>query len=292
MSGEFRGRFDHAVIVVADLASASETFTRLGFSVSPGGAHTGLGTHNALVRFGVDYLELLAVRDEAEATKPGSATGSIVDRIRSGKFGLASFALATADIEADAARFRDRGLRAVGPFAMERMRPDGRRLSWRLLIPHGESFGRPWPFLIQWDQDDATRLSWERPGAHANGASRVAAVAVAVNDLDAAADLYTELLGLQPGNDSGNARTRRAFTTGGFTVWLHAADDDPLIAERLRSVGEGIFEVRLAADLGKTVSALDRAGLDYMRSSRPIVVPQPAAAGARLAFVHDAFVLR
>jgi catechol 2,3-dioxygenase-like lactoylglutathione lyase family enzyme len=292
VSSEFRGRFDHAVILVSDLAKASETFTRLGFSVSPGGAHTGLGTHNALVRFGVDYLELLAVRDEAEATKPGSSTASLVERLRSGKGGLASFALATADIERDAARFREHGLPAVGPFAMERLRPDGHRLSWRLLVPKGESWGRPWPFLIQWDQDDATRLSWEKPGAHANGARHVAAVSVAVEDLDASAGLYEETLGLQAVDSRGASRARRSFTTDGFRVDLYAAEDDRRIAERLRNFGEGIFEVTLAsASLAETVSALDHAGVDFMRSFRPIVVPEEAAEGARLAFVHDAFVL-
>ncbi|TMC26491.1 MAG: VOC family protein [Chloroflexi bacterium] len=97
MSAEFRGRFDHAVILVADLARASAAFTKLGFSVSPGGAHTGLGTHNALVRFGVDYLELLAIRDEEEALRARGSTAPIVERLRSGRGGLASFALATAD---------------------------------------------------------------------------------------------------------------------------------------------------------------------------------------------------
>src|SRR6184192_140907 len=98
MSAVFRGRFDHAVILVADLARASDAFAKLGFTVSPGGAHTGLGTHNAVIRFGVDYLELLAVRDEQEALLARSSTSSVVERIRRGKGGLASFALATADI--------------------------------------------------------------------------------------------------------------------------------------------------------------------------------------------------
>src|SRR5439155_407230 len=120
MSAEFRGRFDHAVILVADLARASAAFTKLGFSVSPGGAHTGLGTHNALVRFGVDYLELLAIRDEEEALRARGSTAPIVERLRSGRGGLASFALATADIDRDAERFREQGLEALGPFAMER----------------------------------------------------------------------------------------------------------------------------------------------------------------------------
>lgn len=288
MSSEFRGRFDHAVILVADLARASETFTKLGFSVSAGGAHTGLGTHNSLIRFGVDYIELLAVRDEAEALRARSSTSSVVERLRAGKGGLASFALATTDIERDAARFREHGLPAVGPFAMERLRPDGRRLSWRLLVPHGESWGKPWPFFIQWDQDDATRLSWERPGSHANRARRVEAVSVAVADLDAGVTLYERMLGLRAdGADDDSARTarRRTFRTDHFAVDLFGAAGDGWLAERLRTHGEGIFELRLSTDsLDATAAALERAEVRTDRVGGKVVIPGAAAEGARIAF--------
>jgi len=291
VSGDFRGRFDHAVILVADLGRASEAFSKLGFNVAPGGAHTGLGTHNSIVRFGIDYLELLAIRDEEEALRARSSTSPIVERIRTGRGGLASFALATADIDRDAARFREHGLVAVGPFAMERLRPDGRRLSWRLLVPEGDSWGRPWPFFIQWDQDDATRLSWERPGAHANGARRVLAVSVAVADLDAVTALYERKLGLHAGAEDVSASLgarRRKFTTDHFAVQLHGADGRGWIAERLRTVGEGIFEITLGtASLEGTVAALDRAEIGYERIGPAIVIPAPAAHGARIAFVSD-----
>ncbi len=56
-------RFDHAVIAVQDLDAAMAAYRDLGFAVTPGGKHTGRGTHNAIIRFGLDYLELLAVYD-------------------------------------------------------------------------------------------------------------------------------------------------------------------------------------------------------------------------------------
>jgi catechol 2,3-dioxygenase-like lactoylglutathione lyase family enzyme len=291
VSAEFRGRFDHAVILVADLGGASASFTKLGFSVSPGGAHTGLGTHNALVRFGLDYLELLAVRDEQEALRARSSTSSIVERLRSGQSGLASFALATVDIDRDAARFREQGLPAVGPFAMERLRPDGRRLSWRLLVPEGDSWGRPWPFFIQWDQPDETRLSWERPGTHANGARCVVAVSVAVADLDAAAVLYERTLGLRASGAEDVASLgarRRTFTTDGFAVHLYGAHGRGWLADRLRTDGEGIFEIALATPSREaTMSTLERAGIGADRTSASVVVPAHAAQGARITFVSD-----
>src|SRR5512138_813197 len=56
-----RPSFDHAVIVVEDLAAAAQQFARSGFGVLPGGRHAGMPTHNALIPFADgSYLELLA----------------------------------------------------------------------------------------------------------------------------------------------------------------------------------------------------------------------------------------
>jgi catechol 2,3-dioxygenase-like lactoylglutathione lyase family enzyme len=248
VTDRFQGRFDHAVILVPDLAAAQKTYEQLGFAVSPGGRHEGLGTHNALIRFGVDYLELLAVhdRDMAMATDRGKA---LVDLIGSGRGGLASFALATTQIENDAERFARTGLATVGPFAMKRMRPDAKLLSWRLLVPHGSSWRVPWPFFIQWDQSDGTRLSWERAGGHANGATQVVGVSVAVRDLDAAADLYDRQLGIDVSTAEAAPAIggrRRVATLGSCEIALCGPAGSGEIADRLRDVGEGIYEVALA----------------------------------------------
>src|ERR1041384_7550234 len=55
---------DHIVILVNDLAAAIADYTALGFTVTPGGEHTGGATHNALVGFddGV-YFELIAFKE-------------------------------------------------------------------------------------------------------------------------------------------------------------------------------------------------------------------------------------
>ena len=57
---------DHVVILVSDLEAAIADYTALGFTVMPGGTHTGGATHNALVVFEDDtYLELIAFLREA-----------------------------------------------------------------------------------------------------------------------------------------------------------------------------------------------------------------------------------
>ncbi|HEY5001531.1 MAG TPA: VOC family protein, partial [Ktedonobacteraceae bacterium] len=126
-------RFDHAVIAVRDLDSAIEQFRRLGFDAQPGGRHTGRGTHNGLVRFGLDYFELLSVYDEAEARANNPSGLTILDALKGRDAALVGYALATTNIEQDAERFRgtDTILPQLNP--MQRTRPDGQTLSWRTL---------------------------------------------------------------------------------------------------------------------------------------------------------------
>ena len=52
---------DHIVILVRDLAAASAEHAKLGFTVTPGGAHRHGATHNALISFADGtYFELIA----------------------------------------------------------------------------------------------------------------------------------------------------------------------------------------------------------------------------------------
>ena len=70
MSLSVPARFDHIVVAVKDLKKAMATYrTGLGFTVVPGGEHPAAGTYNALVHFGIYYVELLAVHD---ASVPGA----------------------------------------------------------------------------------------------------------------------------------------------------------------------------------------------------------------------------
>jgi catechol 2,3-dioxygenase-like lactoylglutathione lyase family enzyme len=210
-------RFDHAIIAVRDLEDAIQRYRGVGFDVRSGGRHTGRGTHNALIRFGLDYLELIAIDNSDDARAAGQA--ALVDFLAAAPGGLAGFALATDDIDADAEHFRQTGVPTLGPFAMERLRPDGNLLSWRLLVPYGEVWRRPWPFLIQWDQPDEQRLAWEAVDAHSNGAQAVAGVTVVARDFAAVASLWRDGLRLELENVS-NERAR--VRLGAQTIELDA----------------------------------------------------------------------
>src|SRR5436309_3069882 len=104
-------RFDHAVVGVRSLQPAIELWhSQLGFDAQPGGRHTGRGTHNAIVRFGLDYVELISIDDRGLIERRGDenalALAALLDRSQGGLLG---FALATDDIDADAKRLRSNG---------------------------------------------------------------------------------------------------------------------------------------------------------------------------------------
>ncbi|MFO7272039.1 VOC family protein [Sphaerobacter thermophilus] len=275
-------RFDHVIIGVRDLEAASERYRALGFEVNPGGRHTGLGTANAIIRFGVDYIELLTIADPEEAERAGGSSKVLLDLLQDRPGALAGYALATADIEEDAERLKQGGLAAVGPFAMERLRPDGRLLSWRLLVPEGVSWRRPWPFLIQWDQSDEQRLSWEQPGSHPNGATTVLGVSVVVASLEDAVELYRDKLGLEPRVEG----DRATIAVGGFQITLLPASADAAAAQTLSEIGEGPVEAVIGVqDLARTESVLTEAGVAWQREEDGAIRVDPdQAVGARLVF--------
>ncbi|HEY7348402.1 MAG TPA: VOC family protein [Ktedonobacterales bacterium] len=283
------GRFDHAVIAVRDLAEAQRRYQALGFAVSPGGRHTGRGTQNAIIRFGLDYLELIAIYDETELVGRGLNGQALAEFLAKQEGGLIGYALATADIAQDAERLGRTGLAAEGPFAMERMRPDGRRLSWRLLVPGSVPWRRPWPFLIQWDAPDAERLVWEEPGVHPNGAAGVAGISLVVRDLERAIDLYQHQLGLEFAhqNEALSLGARRAsFRLGAFTIDLLEPTGAGLAQQTLEAVGEGPFELTLTSrSLDQTREALAQGGLSAEQpqaDSTGVLLPLRETFGARL----------
>jgi hypothetical protein len=186
-------RFDHLVIAVKDLEQASIQFQALGFDVRAGGRHEGFGTRNAIVRFGLDYLELITVEHEQLAMR--TSRGALVEFLRDHEIGLCAYALATDDLDSLAHLAGRSGIEMDGPFDMRRRRPDSSLLSWRLLVPGGNQYFKPWPFFIQWDQPDVERLALEPRGAHSNGAIGVASVDVAVHDLRRTVE-WMKVLGL------------------------------------------------------------------------------------------------
>jgi catechol 2,3-dioxygenase-like lactoylglutathione lyase family enzyme len=268
-------RFDHAVIAVSDLDAAVDAYRALGFEVSLGGRHTGRGTHNAIIRFGLDYLELIGVHDRALGMKHGGNVNDLIAFLDRTGGGLLGFALATPDLDAIAEGWSSAVARMPGIMPMERIRPDGFRLQWRLLIPGGSAWRRPWPFLIQWDTPDAQRLERDGPGAHPNGACGVAGVRVVTRSVGEVLPLYVKELGMNA--QEGGALEAR-FAMRGFEIALFEPRSGPAV-EAMEREGEGLYEVCLSVtDLQKAAAAT---GATPDADGR-MIVPGDRACGARL----------
>ena len=289
-------RFDHAVIGVRDLDRALSIWRdRLGFDANIGGRHTGRGTHNGIVRFGLDYIELISIYDREEViasrSRNAQALVQLLDRAEGGAIG---FMFATDDIEGEAERYERAGLDVIGPFRQERTRPDGRVLKWHLLLPNGESWGTPWPTLIQWDLPDSERLTWERPGQHANGASAIVAVAVCIHDLDAGVEFYQRQLGL-PLVGRGEVPELGARSATMQIGWTRVDLLEPIapgpIAEAIADGREHLWQVTVAVrDLDAARQFLDERGAAHGPAPGTpggVLIEPEVALGARVVLVQQ-----
>ena len=97
-------RVDHVIYAAADLAAATARVeAALGVTADPGGHHSGLGTHNAILPLGGGYLEVLAIDDPAEAE--GSGVGAaLTARLAGVGEGLWAWAVHVDDVDATAER--------------------------------------------------------------------------------------------------------------------------------------------------------------------------------------------
>ena len=176
---------DHLVILVQDLEAAIADYGALGFTVQRGGTHADGVTHNALVGFADgSYLELIAFL-QPQARHRWAAHAA------RGHRGFIDFALLPSSVAEVVAGARARGLAYEGPLDGGRVRPDGERLAWQIGSPPTPDL----PFLCGDITPRALRVAEGAVRVHANGVTGVAALTVAVADLDASLARYRALLG-------------------------------------------------------------------------------------------------
>jgi catechol 2,3-dioxygenase-like lactoylglutathione lyase family enzyme len=214
---------DHVILVVPDLDAASaELAAALSADVQYGGEHPGWGTHNAIVRMGSSYLELIAVNNLDEARRrPRGAR--LLEALERGP-GWLGYALRADDLDDEVRQIRPRGLPIGDPQPGRRLRPDGVELRWRSASFDDAMWGGLLPFLIQHE------------GPVSPSTTGIAAVEVAVRDLDASVPTYAALFGREPACRGGSAIWRLPDDA---EVRLTAAPDrehDGLHAVALRSL--------------------------------------------------------
>jgi hypothetical protein len=145
---------DHLVIADGDPDQAVEELAhRLGLRPGGGGTHPALGTRNRLLWLGDTYIELLGIEDPAAAGRSWLGAPAL-EALERGE-GLLTWAIASDDLDRDAAKAAAGLASLSGPIAGERRRPDGEVVRWRLARP--PVVGLDSPFLIE---HDAASAEW------------------------------------------------------------------------------------------------------------------------------------
>lgn len=163
---------DHVLVAVADLTTAArEIETRYGLASIEGGQHPDWGTANRIVPLGQAYLELVAVVDEAQATK--SAFGRWIASSVSGLGRPLGWAVRTHNLDDVARRLRlsvDTGSRTA---------PGGKQLRWRSAGIEQAAAEPSLPFFIEWGP--GTPLPGRAPITHRDGGAAIARLVLDAN---------------------------------------------------------------------------------------------------------------
>ncbi|MEM9204097.1 MAG: VOC family protein, partial [Actinomycetota bacterium] len=146
-AARLEARLDHLVYATPDLAATVATITdEWGIVPTAGGAHDGLGTRNALLALGAGaYLEVIG--PDPQQPDPVGPRPFGVDDVDEPRLVTWAASVPHLDLwlEWCASRKVD-----VGPaHAMQRTKPGGEILRWRLTYPPTEGDGVI-PFLIEW----------------------------------------------------------------------------------------------------------------------------------------------
>jgi hypothetical protein len=136
-------RIDHIIYAARDIDVVTDRFaTHYGLAAVPGGMHPTWGTANRIVPLGHEYLELVHVVDPEVAAANDFGRGILAAAEHGDR--LAAWAVATDDLNADAARL---GLEVTSG---SRTRPDGSILRWHLAGVSDALRSGALPFFIAW----------------------------------------------------------------------------------------------------------------------------------------------
>jgi catechol 2,3-dioxygenase-like lactoylglutathione lyase family enzyme len=285
-------RIDHAMICVPDLAKGIETYTRLGFTVYPGGSHTGRPTHNAIAFHDEDYLEILSIRDRS-AVVPDSPDAGLAAYLDEGG-GFRIVALQSDDLAADVAAMRARGVDVGEIRDGGRRTLEGQELRWRAAFL-GPRDTLPIFFIQHLTPLAERKAHARRLPSHPNGVTRVERVYVAVSDVTASARTYARVLGRPvPAIHRGAVikADMAVFDLGPTELTVAQPMEPGPAAEALARRGPGPFQVlHRTRDLAAAARALaDHRVPDVVEGvrntgERALLVPPQHAAGAYIGFV-------
>ena len=252
---------DHMLIGVRDLGQTARDYNKLGFKVTPEGRHPGRGTHNRLVVFGPEYLELISIHDASQ----GLFRPNLAPFLES-REGLFIFAMGTLDIDAIHAEMQARGVAAKTPEAGSRHAEDGSTAySWTQMEIADDAVPGSQTFAIQ--HNDAFDGRYPEPpnaAEHPNGVTGIHHLALAVNDADAAAQAWTRAFGLAPISEAPDtpAAQRVRLDLGNCSLDMMSPTGPGPLTDFLGRHGEAPYHLAFeVADLDATARFMDDQGV-------------------------------
>ena len=285
---------DHVVAAVADLAVASETWERLGFTLTPTARHP-WGTENRLVQLDGSFVELLAIGAGAVIPDPTATAFSFGafnrDFLATHGEGPSMLVLESSDPAGDRAAFARAGLATYEPFGFERVAvsPEGeeRRVGFDLTFTGFTGAGDdgvPEAGFFTCRQRFPDAFWRSEYQAHRNTAKRLDAVVLVAPDPSDFHEGLSAFAGVREFHATSagivipTPRGAIEVVTPAAFRWRYGADSLPVTPTRLR-----LAALRFGvADLGETASQLVAGGFTVADRAGAFVVTN--VHGATVAF--------
>jgi hypothetical protein len=273
---------DHVFLAVRNLETAAAGWRRLGFTVSPYGAHSAhLGSANHTIVLEDDYIELLGIVAETEHSRP------VIDFLKN-REGVARVAFTTDDAVGGVAELRGRGIAPIGPVSFSRPveLPDGGRTEARFTVfrwPLDEKPGGVQIFACQHFTREAVWIPALQE--HANGATGIVRVEYLVRDPKAAAAHMARLID-EPAAETADGHVVRSGGKRATFLFQDAATFARRYPEAVRAgiAPDGVAAVVLATrDVARA-----RAVAGAVTHGDGAVIPASLANGTVLSFVPRA----
>lgn len=277
--------FDHIVLAVRDLDAAAALYARLGFQVGRRNVHP-WGSENHIVQLDGAFLELISTGERFDAAS-GGVFARDLSRFLIHREGAAMLVLRSQDADADAADFAKAGI-GLGRFDFGRKGFDaqGRRIDVAFRLAFAQARLMPETGFFVCQQTHPENFWSLQAQVHANGARRLAGVAMQAGDPSDHAEFLSAFtgqremlatsLGLEMTVAPGQTLEVLTPLAFGFRYGENAAAAAAAADARIAAL-------RLAvADLAATKAAL--AGVACVERAGRLIVPSSAAMGVALAF--------
>jgi hypothetical protein len=230
-------KVDHVTAAGNNLKQLQQHLSAIGIETVYGGPHSNGATEMALASFpDGSYLELMAPLPNAG---PQALERQPWIKFMKAGAGPCAWAVREKDVAAEVKRLRAAGIAVSEPIRNGRDRPDGVHLDWETAQVGTEPNGTFFPFLIH-DFTPREQRAFPQGKPVNKDFAGVTKVVIAVRDLDAAVERYSQAYGTPPAiKQVDQAFGAHLALLGGTPVVLaQPLTADSWLAERLAEFGE------------------------------------------------------